>query len=35
MAQRIDKLEILVDQQEQYSRGNCLLVYGIAEKKKR
>ena len=31
MAQRIDKLENLVDQQEQYSRRNCLLVHGIAE----
>ena len=31
MAQRIDKLEHLVDRQEQYSRRNCLLVHGIAE----
>ena len=31
MAQRIDKLEHLVDRQEQYSRCNCLLVHGIAE----
>ena len=31
MAQRIDKLEHLVDQQEQYSQSNCLLVHGIAE----
>ena len=31
MAQRIDKLENLVGQQEQYSRSNCLLVHGIAE----
>ena len=31
MAQKIDKLENLVDQQEQYSRRNCLLVHGIAE----
>ena len=31
MAQRIDKLENLVDRQEQYSRRNCLLVHGIAE----
>ena len=33
MAQRIDKLENLVDRQEQYSRRNCLLVHGIAETK--
>ena len=32
MVQRIDKLEHLVDRQEQYSRCNCLLVHGIAEK---
>ena len=31
MAQRIDKLENLVDRQEQYSWRNCLLVHGIAE----
>ena len=31
MAQRTDKLENLVDRQEQYSRCNCLLVHGIAE----
>ena len=31
MAQRIDKLEHLVDRQEQYSQSNCLLVHGIAE----
>ena len=31
MAQRFDKLESSVDQQEQYSRRNCLLVHGIAE----
>ena len=34
MAQRIDKLENLVDQQEQYSRRNCLLVHEIAETNK-
>ena len=34
MAQRIDKLENLVDRQEQYSRRNCLLVHGIAETNK-
>ena len=28
MAQRIDKLEHLVDRQEQYSRRNCLIVHG-------
>ena len=31
MARRIDKLEYLVDRQEQYSRRNCLLVHGIAD----
>ena len=31
MAQRIDKLENLVDPQEQYLRHNCPLVHGIAE----
>ena len=31
MAQRINKLENLVDGQEQYSRRNCLFVHGIAE----
>ena len=31
MTKKIDKLENLVDQQEQYSRRNCLLVYRIAE----
>ena len=31
MTQRIDKLDNLVDRQEQYSRCNCLLVHGIAE----
>ena len=31
MAQKIDKLENLVDREEQYSRRNCLLVHGIAE----
>ena len=31
MAQRIDKLENLVDRQEQHLRRNCLLVHKIAE----
>ena len=31
ITQRIDKLKNSVDQQEQYSRLNCLLVHGIAE----
>ena len=31
LAQKIDKLEHLVDGQEQYSRRNCLLVNRIAE----
>ena len=28
---KIEKLERIVDRQEQYSRRNCLLLYGIAE----
>ena len=32
MTQRIDKLENLVDLQEQYSWHNCLLVHGIEKK---
>ena len=31
MAQKIEKLENLVDRQEQYSRRNCFLVHGVAE----
>ena len=31
MAQRIDKIENLVEQQKQGSRRNCLEVHGIAE----
>ena len=31
MAQRIEKLDHLVDRHEQCSRRNCLLVHGIAE----
>ena len=31
MAQRINKLENLVDRQEQYSQCNCLLMQGKAE----
>ena len=31
MAQKIDKLENLVNWQEQYSRRNCLLVHRIVE----
>ena len=34
LSTRIEKLEKLQDQQEQYSRRNCLLVHGIAEEKK-
>ena len=33
LSTRIEKLEKLQDQQEQYSRNNCLLVLGIAEEK--
>ena len=33
LSTRIEKLEKLQDQQEQYSRRNCLLVHGIAEEK--
>ena len=32
MTQRIDKLENLVNLQEQYSWHNCLLVHGIEKK---
>ena len=31
MNEKIEKLERIVDRQEQYSRCNCLLLYGIAE----
>ena len=31
MNEKIEKLERIVDRQEQYSRRNCLLLYGIAE----
>ena len=31
MNKQIEKLERIVDRQEQYSRRNCLLLYGIAE----
>ena len=30
---KVEKLEKLEDQQEQYSRRNCLLIHGIAEEK--
>ena len=33
LSTKIEKLEKLQDQQEQYSRRNCLLVHGIAEEK--
>ena len=33
LSTKIEKLEKLQDQQEQYSRRNCLLVHGIAEQK--
>ena len=29
--EKIEKLERIVDRQEQYSRRNCLLLHGIAE----
>ena len=31
MNEKIEKLERIVDRQEQYSRRNCLLLHGIAE----
>ena len=33
LSTKVEKLEKLQDQQEQYSRRNCLLVHGIAEEK--
>ena len=33
LSTKIEKLEKFQDQQEQYSRRNCLLVHGIAEEK--
>ena len=33
LSTKIEKLEKLQDQQEQYSRRNCLLVHGIGEEK--
>ena len=33
LSTKIEKLEKLQDQQEQYSRRNCLLIHGIAEEK--
>ena len=33
LSTKIEKLEKLQDQQEQYSRRNCLLVHGIAKEK--
>ena len=32
MSQKNEKLDNLVDQKEQYSQGNCILIYGIVEK---
>ena len=31
MNEKIEKLEMIVDRQEQYSRCNCLLLHGIAQ----
>ena len=31
--ERIEELESEIDRQEQYSRRNCILIHGIAEKK--
>ena len=31
MNEKIEKLEGIVDRQEQYSRRNCLLLHGVAE----
>ena len=33
LSTKVEKLEKLKDQHEQYSRRNCLLVHGIAEEK--
>ena len=33
LSTKIEKLEKLQDQQEQYSRGDCLLVHGTAKEK--
>ena len=33
LSTKVEKLEKLQDQQEQYSRRNCLLIHGIAEEK--
>ena len=33
LSTKIEKLEKLQDQQEQYSRRNCLHIHGIAEEK--
>ena len=32
MSQKNEKLDNLVDQKEQNSQGNCILIYGIVEK---
>ena len=34
MNEKIEKLERIVDRQEQYSRCNCLLLHGIAKGKR-
>ena len=31
MNEKIEKVERIVDRQEQYSRSNCLLLHGITE----
>ena len=33
LAQKVDDLSGAVEKQEQYSRGNCLVLHGIHEKK--
>ena len=34
MNEKIEKLDRIVDKQEQYSRRNCLLLHGLAERKR-
>ena len=33
LTQKVDDLSEAVEKQEQHSRGNCSLLYGISEKK--
>ena len=34
MNEKIEKLDRIVGKQEQYSRRNCLLLHGLAERKR-